>query len=581
MKLFFLLLLCYTALQGTAQNRWYNPMETDTPPIWGRCPNMAGSRTYHRLPDSMQPQVRPALWNLSTNSAGLSVRFYTNAPSITVKYTVKGNRSMPHMPATGVSGVDLYTTDCNGQQQWCAGRYAFGDTITYTYTQLGYTNNHPHGNAYTLYLPLYTELTHLQIGVPGTAEFRFITPPDEKPIVVYGTSITHGACASRPGMSWTNQVERALDWPLVNLGFSGNGLLEEPLFEQMAQTPARVYVIDCLPNLVDGREAWIKPRLLAGIKRLRNASDTPILLVEHNGYEGVAPTPAGRARYERPNRILRTLYDSLRQCIPALYYLSREEIAFSPDNQVDGVHPTDLGMTEYAGAYTRTLRKLIYPVTANTAFAACRQRREAGGYEWDERHREINRYVRQTQPEVVLIGNSITHYWGGAPDSRRSAGQTAWDDLFGGMRVANLGCGWDYIENVLWRIQHGELEGYKARHVFVHIGTNNLHKDTDNRIVDGICQLVQAIRHYQPEAQIHVCAIYPRRGQEKRLARLNRLLKKRLRHEPHTDYMDVRDLLTGKNGQVDETLFRDGLHPNAKGYQKLVPRYRQVLNGNK
>lgn len=137
---------------------------------------------------------------------------------------------MPHMLSTGVSGVDLYTMDCDGKQYWCAANYQFGDTIRYTYNDLTYRNTHNNGNEFTLYLPLYNGVKSLQIGVPEGSRFDFVYPPSEKPIVIYGTSIAQGACASRPGMAWANILQRKLDMPIVNLGFSGNGQLDENFF---------------------------------------------------------------------------------------------------------------------------------------------------------------------------------------------------------------------------------------------------------------------------------------------------------------------------------------------------------------
>lgn len=190
------------------------------------------------------------------------------------------------MPATGVSGVDLYTMDCNGQQYWCAANYQFGDTVRYTYNDLTYRNTHDKGNEFTLYLPLYNGVKSLQIGVPKGSRFDFVRPSVEKPVVIYGTSIAQGACASRPGMAWTNILQRKLDMPVVNLGFSGNGQLDEGFFKLLAEVDAAMYVIDCMPNMTNDRVGLIRPRLEKGIRILRSKSKAPILLVEHDGYMG-------------------------------------------------------------------------------------------------------------------------------------------------------------------------------------------------------------------------------------------------------------------------------------------------------
>lgn len=96
---------------------------------------------------------------------------------------------MPHMPATGVSGVDLYMKDADGQALWCAGKYSFGDTVRYTYDNLTYRRQSDKGNEFCLYLPLYNGVNLMEIGVPAGSHFEFAAPSKKKPVVIYGTSI--------------------------------------------------------------------------------------------------------------------------------------------------------------------------------------------------------------------------------------------------------------------------------------------------------------------------------------------------------------------------------------------------------
>lgn len=232
-----------TSLHG--QTVWHAPAADPHQPIQGTgWAQEALSGSYQRLPDRAEKTVRKQVWDLSQDCAGMYLKFHTNATSIQVRYQVSGALSLPHMPATGVSGVDLYATDCNGRQYWCAPQFQFGDTICYTYPRLTYRNNHGKGNEYTLYLPLYNHVRWLQIGTPEGSLFGFLRHTREKPVVIYGTSIAQGACASRPGMAWSNILQRELDLPVVNLGFSGNGQLEEAVFNLLTETDAALYVID-------------------------------------------------------------------------------------------------------------------------------------------------------------------------------------------------------------------------------------------------------------------------------------------------------------------------------------------------
>lgn len=556
---------------------WYNPATDSVLPIQGRCWNQEMGGRYQRLPQRAQEVVRKPVWNLSLETAGLYIKFYTNATSIQVKYQTTGGLAMPHMPATGVSGVDLYTMDCEGRQYWCAGKYQFGDTIRYTYADLTYRNTHNKGNEYTLYLPLYNGVKSLQIGVPAGSRFEFVRPSAEKPVIVYGTSIAQGACASRPGMAWTNILQRKLDMPVVNLGFSGNGQLDEGFFGLLAETDAAMYVIDCMPNMTGERTELIRPRLEKGISTIRSKSNAPILLVEHDGYMGYHASDKKREAFEQTNKQLRAVYENMKKETDNLYYLSFDELGLSMDSQVDGVHATDLGMQQYADAYYKKITSILYAGLGPSSFVPCRQHRDASIYQWGKRHEEVLAYNARVQPQIVMLGNSITHYWGGEPFEKRKAADDVWQKLFEGKTVVNMGYGWDRIENVQWRIMHGELDGFRAQKVFMMLGTNNLDLNTDEEIVRGIKETVEWIGKKQPLAQLYVVKILPRRGYEERLQRLNALLEKALSASPNVRVLDLSDTLVGKNGKIDEKLFSDGLHPNREGYERIARKLKRCV----
>ena len=142
--------------------------------------------------------------------------------------------------------------------------------------------------------------------------------------------------------------------------------------------------------------------------------------------------------------------------------------------------------------------------------------------------------------------------------------------------VKNLGYGWDRIENVLWRVYHGELDGFEAEQVIMKIGTNNLHLSTNDEIIKGLQFLVEAIKSKQPKAKITLIGILPRRDQEARVEVLNTLIKKASKLL-HVNYLSVGNVLLAKTGKIDESLFRDGLNPNEKGYNRLAPQIKSYL----
>lgn len=562
-------LLLQVEVFAQTQYKWENPCNQTFQVIKGQafCNELKG--TYARLPDRAKDKVRKPLWDLSRQSAGLSICFYSNALEIKVRYKVNGGLSMPHMPCTGVSGVDLYAQDINGRQRWCGFSFSFNDTITYTFSNLTYETDPKKGYEYQLFLPLYNSVTWMEIGVPTDASFSFIPASKEKPLVIYGTSIAQGACASRPGMAWGNIIGRMLQHPVVNLGFSGNGKLEPELFDLLSEIDAQLYMIDCMPNLPGETDSKvIYERTLAGVKKLRDKSQAPILLVEHAGYTNEFSSEPTKRSYQLANIELKKAYDALqKEAIPQIYYLTKEEIGLSMDAAVEGVHPNDLGMQQYADGYIRKIREILHEkIQGPSTCIPCKQHRDP--YDWNGRHEAVLQLNKEDAPEILMIGNSITHFWGGEPAGPQR-GKESWDKLFKGKQVRNLGFGWDKIENMLWRIYHGELDGYQAKDIVALPGTNNLQSNTDEEILQGISTLIEAIQQRQPTARLCILGIYPRKDMEERVKLFNAKLKKELA-DKKVIYLDLASYFTNKDGSINWNLFSDGLHPTKEGYNLIA-----------
>ncbi len=357
------LILAPSAMMRAQDITWHDPIGEAPYSVRGRgwADELAGS--YHRLPDRAQDMVTENVWNLSKNSAGEYIEFSTDANDILVEYTVEGWKYSWNQTAIGVSGVDLYMISPDGTTRWCAapGSATMGqeqrDTVKFHYKDLVY---HPLGERarFKLFLPLYNTVSSMRIGVPEGCAFDFPEPLKEAPIVAYGTSICQGASASRPAMAWTNIISRKLDLPVVNLGFSGNGMEHEAVFRLMAEIPARLYIIDCMPNMYPMVDS-IYSRTLSGVAILRRASSAPILLVENDGYCYGSTNAQIDLECLRTNEELRKAYDELmRQGVKDIHYLSREDIGITPDAQVDGWHASDVGMELYARAYLQALTSI-------------------------------------------------------------------------------------------------------------------------------------------------------------------------------------------------------------------------------
>ena len=574
----FLILLIgvVSTLQLPAQLQWKNPLAESFQTVHGQAWQDELKGTYYRLPERAKEVVRKPVWDLSRHSAGLSIVFRSNAPEIKVRYAVTEGFAMAHMPATGKSGVDLYATDANGKLRWCAAKYAFGDTITYTYSHLSYVTDPKQGYEYQLFLPPYNEIKWLEIGVDKEYTLRFLPASKEKPIVLYGTSIAQGACASRPGMVFGNIINRTLQHPVVILGFSGNGQMEPEVFDFLSEIDAKMFILDNMPNMNKERTGLIYERATNGIRKHSKNSNAPILLEEHNGYANEFSSLDAEDSYRKTNIELRRVYQTLKaEGIKELYYLTKEEIGFTQDATVEAIHPSDLGMQIYADAYIPKIKEILQEdADSRTVFQPCMQQRDS--YDWKERHEQVLKLNKEQAPDVLLIGNSITHYWAGEPTASLARGTDSWNQLFKGKVVRNLGFGWDRIENALWRIYHGELDGYEAQKVVLLMGTNNLEQNTDDEIIDGINELVRAVRHRQPQAQIYVTGILPRAWHEPRVAALNQMIQIRLLANEAT-YVDLSAAFLQSDGRIINELFTDGLHPNKEGYQRMAEMLEKAI----
>jgi len=351
----------WASVSVNAQNLvWHNPQSESFHVISGQGWPSELKGTYNRFPDRCEGKVPSSVWGLSQQSAGLYFNFKTDSPTIKVRFILTGGIQMPHMPATGVSGVDLYSTDERGCLRWHATGHnrEFGDTATMTYKDLSYTEGIAEGYEFKMYLPLYNHVEWMEIGVEEGSFFKFLPASTEKPIVVYGTSIAQGACATRPGMAWTNIVQREMDAHVVNLGFSGSGKMEPEVFSLLSEIDASVYVIDCMANLdYDNGVEKIYERTINGVHILRARTDAPIILVEHAGFSHVPTSVSTAAKPKACNVELDRAFSTLiQEGVRGLYLIPNSENAYQTDEMVEGGHPNDIGMMHQATVTEKYIR---------------------------------------------------------------------------------------------------------------------------------------------------------------------------------------------------------------------------------
>ena len=313
------------------------------------------SHWYDRLPSNVTARVNNGVRSMKSHTAGMQFRFRTASKKLVFRWRPTSSRlSLAHMPATGVSGIDVYRFD-ETRKRWM-------------FVATGKINNARNGarlevkwrpgEACLVNLPLYNGIASFSLGVdPGTGVEPLGKRASgiEKPVVFYGTSITHGGCASRPGMAFVNIVGRELDVPVVNLGFSGSGVMEFEMSELLARIDASCYVLDCLWNMGSVKGQSRIGRNVEGnyepfIRNLRaKRPDVPIVMAEMSDVFGGGPNPK--------DLFVRALYEKLvKEGWKNLVYLPKEEM-YSADGEgtVDGVHPNDAGMQTMAAAFGKAV----------------------------------------------------------------------------------------------------------------------------------------------------------------------------------------------------------------------------------
>jgi hypothetical protein len=337
--------------------RWYQPYEA--PLALAGFAWFARDRVYNRMPRNFAKPFREDVEYLATNTAGGQIRFQTDSPTIKLKVKLAGEHNMDHMPATGQCGFDIYLGD-PGQQRF-AGVTRGDRAATEFETVLNNVSRQWLRNV-TINMPLYQGVESVQVGLEEGAQV--LAPPpyaDNRPVVVYGTSITQGGCACRPGMLHTNILSRAMNRPFINLGFSGNGRGEPEVAEALASIadPAG-YVLDYEANA--GLEG-LQNTLTNFIDILRAAHPkTPILVVSAIPYASDS-YDAGTQENHAKTRALQRGEVERRQAAGDANIFFHDGITLLGDDfdecTVDGCHPTDLGFYRMAQGMLPVLNTVL------------------------------------------------------------------------------------------------------------------------------------------------------------------------------------------------------------------------------
>ena len=313
---------------------------------------------YSRIPQFLKPTTRKAVWNLGQNTAGIAIRFRSNASSITLKWVNAFNNAMGHMTPTGIRGLDLYC--------YMKGKWRFVNAARPTSPKESkwdvIANMKPEEREYMLYLPLYDGLKSLKIGVDSASYVAMPkkdVPKRKHPIVFYGSSIMQGGCASRPGMAGTNILGRMFNTEIFNFGFSGNAFIDYEVAHMMAEVDASVYVLDYVPN---ASPEQIMEKTEKFVEILRNKRpDVPLVFVEDPIFPHSYFDQKMVEEISGKNKAMNKVFKKMKsEGVKNIYLVKGEEITVADaEGTVDGIHSTDVSFRQYADVLYPLLKKLI------------------------------------------------------------------------------------------------------------------------------------------------------------------------------------------------------------------------------
>lgn len=309
---------------------------------------------FRRLPKELADHVNVQVSMLSTNTSGARVRFRTDSEYVAIKAIMPSITHFSHMPFTGSTGFDLYTVK-NGKQ-------VYSNSFTPpTDIQDGYESIKHFGKRemkdIIINFPLYNDLTNLYIGLEDSAQILEGSKyQHQKPVLYYGSSITQGGCASRPGNCYQSFISRMLDTDFLNFGFSSGGCGEENMIDYLSKLDVSVFVMDYDYNAYSVEYlAETHPRAYQIIRR--NNPELPIIFISKPDIR--LDNDEDLARREI---IRETCNRALESGDQNVYFIDGYSL-FGDENHddctVDGTHPNDLGFYRMAQVIGKVIKNIL------------------------------------------------------------------------------------------------------------------------------------------------------------------------------------------------------------------------------
>ena len=321
-------------------------------------------KRYHRLSknlDEVLPKLEGSVDVLAGNSSGGIACFYSNTNIIKIKVKLSFKFHMGHMPYTGQAGFDLYIgKTLKDMKFYRTSNFDFNKS-EYEFTFFNHKNLNSENNLYVLNFPLYATVEEILIGINPSASIcpcndLFI---DNNKIVFYGTSITQGGCASRPGMSYTQILSRMLGTECLNYGFSGNGKGHIEIAQALSEIKnVKMFVLDYEANATFDR---LKATLDNFVKCLRSKYPTVPIIIMSKIQMYLEFHDENYKINEKKIRNYQKNYVK-KSNDPNLYYIDGSKVLGKTnisEKTVDGCHPTDYGFISMAEYLYPIFKKIL------------------------------------------------------------------------------------------------------------------------------------------------------------------------------------------------------------------------------
>lgn len=312
--------------------------------------------TYKRLPDDIARNTSAGVEELYKNPAGGRVRLVTNSDCVAIRVKIPHISLMPHITMLNSMGFDLYLNK-KGKEVFTGSFRPPVDTIDEYEGEISFVGDHSFKEI-TINFPLYNDVDQVMIGIRKDAELKKHKEYTiSKPILFYGSSITQGACASRPGLCYEAWISRRLDCDYINLGFSGNCKGEDAIVDYMSQLDISCFVCDYDHNAPNAE--YLQSTHANVYKKMREKHPfIPIILISKPDV-----TLHSEDEIKRRAIIMDTYLNGIKNGDKHLYYIDGYSLFSGADREectVDGVHPNDIGFYRMANIIGKTLETAFF-----------------------------------------------------------------------------------------------------------------------------------------------------------------------------------------------------------------------------